>query len=129
MHLKKRIIVTGGCGFLGSHLCDRLIERGDEVICVDNCFTGTKNNINHLLKNDNFEFVRHDVTFPLYIETNPISTPTARPKTKYENEPNYSSCAHATRYPLSCSIKVSGSHLPTNELYGRELYHLVLLEL
>lgn len=72
MHLKKRIVVTGGCGFLGSHLCDRLIERGDEVICVDNCFTGTKQNINHLLKNENFEFVRHDITFPLYIEADEI---------------------------------------------------------
>jgi len=72
MHLKKRIMVTGGCGFLGSHLCDRLMENGHEVICVDNCFTGTKTNINHLLSYPNFEFLRHDVTFPLYVEVDEI---------------------------------------------------------
>lgn len=68
MQLNKGVMVTGGCGFLGSHLCEQLIARKHEVICVDNCFTGTKRNIRHLLDNANFEFVRHDVTFPLYIE-------------------------------------------------------------
>ena len=68
----KRILVTGGAGFLGSHLIDRLIERGDEVICVDNLFTGTKRNIEHLLGNKRFEFIRHDVTFPLYLEVDQI---------------------------------------------------------
>ena len=61
----KRILVTGGAGFLGSHLIDRLLARGDEVICVDNLFTGTKQNIEHVLDNKRFEFIRHDVTFPL----------------------------------------------------------------
>jgi UDP-glucuronate decarboxylase len=68
----KRILVTGGAGFLGSHLCERLIAAGNEVICVDNCYTGTKNNIRRLLDNPLFEFVRHDVTFPLYIEVDEI---------------------------------------------------------
>ena len=68
----KRILVTGGAGFLGSHLCERLIAAGNEVICVDNCYTGTKTNIRRLLDNPLFEFVRHDVTFPLYIEVDEI---------------------------------------------------------
>jgi UDP-glucuronate decarboxylase len=67
-----RILVTGGAGFLGSHLCDRLIERGDEVIAVDNFFTGSKSNVEHLLGNPNFELIRHDVTFPLYLEVDAI---------------------------------------------------------
>jgi UDP-glucuronate decarboxylase len=72
MHLKKRVVVTGGCGFLGSHLCERLIDQGCEVLCVDNCFTGTKQNIRHLLDNPLFEFLRHDITFPLYLEADEI---------------------------------------------------------
>ncbi len=65
-------LVTGGAGFLGSHLCDRLIDRGDEVICVDNFFTGQKDNIIHLMSNPKFELIRHDVTFPLYLEIDRI---------------------------------------------------------
>lgn len=68
----ERIVVTGGAGFLGSHLCDRLLEAGNEVICVDNLFTGSKNNIRHLLGNPYFEFIRHDVTEPLYVEADQI---------------------------------------------------------
>lgn len=68
----KRILVTGGAGFLGSHLIDRLLERGDEVICVDNFFTGTKRNIEHHLDHHRFELMRHDVTFPLYVEVDEI---------------------------------------------------------
>jgi UDP-glucuronate decarboxylase len=69
---RKRILVTGGAGFLGSHLIDRLLARGDEVLCVDNLFTGTKRNIEHLLTHPHFEFIRHDVTFPLYVEVDQI---------------------------------------------------------
>jgi UDP-glucuronate decarboxylase len=69
---RKRILVTGGAGCLGSHLIDRLLERGDEVVCADNLFTGTKRNIDHLHENPRFEFLRHDVTFPLYIEVDQI---------------------------------------------------------
>lgn len=68
----SRILITGGAGFLGSHLCDRLIQRGDEVLCVDNFFTGEKRNIGHLLPNPNFELIRHDITFPLYVEVDSI---------------------------------------------------------
>lgn len=68
----KRILVTGGAGFLGSHLCDRLLARGDEVICVDNFFTSQKSNIRHLIGNLNFELIRHDVTHPIYLEVDEI---------------------------------------------------------
>ncbi|SMX29595.1 UDP-glucose 4-epimerase [Pelagimonas phthalicica] len=69
---RKRILITGGAGFLGSHLSDRLLEQGHEVICLDNLFTGTKRNIDHLHAHPRFEFLRHDVTFPLYIEVDEI---------------------------------------------------------
>jgi UDP-glucuronate decarboxylase len=72
MHSNKRIAVTGGAGFLGSHLCERLIGDGHEVLCIDNFFTGAKQNIIHLLDNPRFELIRHDVTFPLYIEVDEI---------------------------------------------------------
>lgn len=68
----NRVLVTGGAGFLGSHLCDRLIEEGSDVICVDNLFTGSKENIRHLQANPHFEFIRHDVTQPLYVEVDQI---------------------------------------------------------
>ena len=68
----KRVLVTGGAGFLGSHLCDRLVERGDDVLCLDNFFTGSKANVAHLLGHSNFELIRHDVTFPLYVEVDEI---------------------------------------------------------
>ena len=64
---RKRILVTGGAGFLGSHLCERLLGLGHDVLCVDNYFTGTKDNILGMLENPHFEVLRHDVTFPLYI--------------------------------------------------------------
>ncbi|MFD0982570.1 UDP-glucuronic acid decarboxylase family protein [Tropicimonas aquimaris] len=69
---RKRILVTGGAGFIGSHLIDKLLEQGHEVLCLDNLFTGTKRNIDHLHGNPRFEFMRHDVTFPLYVEVDEI---------------------------------------------------------
>ncbi|MCR9081555.1 MAG: SDR family oxidoreductase [Cyclobacteriaceae bacterium] len=68
----NRILVTGGAGFLGSHLCDRMIQEGNEVLCVDNLFTGRRSNIHHLLDHKNFEFLRHDITWPLYVEVDEI---------------------------------------------------------
>ena len=71
-NMRKRVMVTGGAGFLGSHLADRLLEAGHEVLCVDNLFTGTKENVAHLHGNPSFEFMRHDVTFPLFVEVDEI---------------------------------------------------------
>jgi UDP-glucuronate decarboxylase len=72
MLTRRRVLVTGGAGFLGSHLCERLLARGDEVLCVDNFFTGTRDNVAHLVDDAHFELMRHDVTFPLYVEVDEI---------------------------------------------------------
>ncbi len=90
--ISHRVLVTGGAGFLGSHLCERLLEKGDEVLCVDNFFSSMRRNIEHLLDHKRFEVLRHDVTFPLYVEVDEIynlacpacpftsSTPSRRPR-------------------------------------------------
>ena len=83
----KRILVTGGAGFLGSHLCERLLQEGNDVICVDNLFTGSKENIRHLMQNPYFEFIRHDVTQPLYVEVDQIydlACPASPPHYQYD---------------------------------------------
>src|SRR5690348_6799132 len=72
MHLEERILVTGGAGFLGSHLCERLLSHGANVICIDNFFSGTRGNVEHLLSHKRFELIRHDVTFPLFVEVDQI---------------------------------------------------------
>jgi len=71
-HIQKRILVTGGAGFLGSHLCDRLVEEGHDVLCLDNLFTGAKRNISHLIKKPNFELIRHDLVEPILLEVDEI---------------------------------------------------------
>ena len=71
-NIRTRVLVTGGAGFIGSHLCEALLNRGYEVLCVDNFFTGSRDNIAHLLDNPHFELLRHDMTFPLYVEVDQI---------------------------------------------------------
>jgi UDP-glucuronate decarboxylase len=72
MHLQRRVLITGGAGFVGSHLCEKLLAQGANVLCVDNFFTGTRQNIEHLLDDKHFELIRHDVTFPLYVEADEV---------------------------------------------------------
>ncbi len=87
---RNRVLVTGGAGFLGSHLCDRLIKDGNDVICLDNLFTGSKDNIRHLLGNPYFEFIRHDITQPVYIECDQIYNLACPASPKwYQKDPIY----------------------------------------
>jgi len=72
MHLERRVLIAGGAGFLGSHLADKLLDRGCQVLCVDNFFTGTRRNIEHLLDHKRFELLRHDITHPLFVEVDEI---------------------------------------------------------
>jgi UDP-glucuronate decarboxylase len=123
-----KVLVTGGAGFLGSHLCEKLIESGHEVLCVDNLFTGSKENIKHLLTNPNFEFMRHDVTFPLYVEVDQIynlACP-ASPK-HYQSDP-----AQTTKTSVIGAINMLGLakrtgarilQASTSEVYGDPEVH------
>jgi len=72
MHLERRVLISGGAGFLGSHLSERLLEQGCQVPCVDNFFTGTRRNIEHLLSHKRFELLRHDITHPLFVEVDEV---------------------------------------------------------
>ena len=128
MHLKKRIIVTGGCGFLGSHLCERLLEQGHEVLCVDNCFTGSKRNIRHLMENANFEFIRHDITFPLYIEVNEIynmACPASPIHYQFDPVQTTKTSVHGAINMLGLAKRVRAKILQasTSEIYGDPEVH------
>ena len=124
----KRFAVTGGAGFLGSHLCEKLLERGHEVICIDNFYTGQKQNISHLMSNPYFELLRHDVTFPLYIETDAIFN-LACPASPihYQFDP-----VHTTKTAVLGSINMLGLakrlkipilQASTSEVYGDPAVH------
>ena len=87
MHLKKRILVTGGAGFLGSHLCERLVNEGNDVLCLDSFFTGSKDNVAHLMGNPYFELIRHDVSQPIFLEVDEIynlACPASPPHYQYD---------------------------------------------
>jgi UDP-glucuronate decarboxylase len=127
-HNKKRILVTGGAGFLGSHLCERLIEEGNEVICVDNCYTGTRNNIEPLLSHTNFEFVRHDITFPLYIEVDEIyNLACPASPVHYQHDPvqTTKTSVHGAINMLGLAKRVKAKILQasTSEVYGDPVVH------
>ena len=128
MHLRKRVLVTGGAGFLGSFLCERLLNSGCDVICVDNFYTGTKRNIVHLLGNPYFELVRHDVTFPLYLEVDEIYN-LACPASPihYQNDPvqttkvNVHGCINMLG--LAKRLKAKILQASTSEVYGDPTIH------
>ncbi|MBW2705238.1 MAG: SDR family oxidoreductase [Deltaproteobacteria bacterium] len=128
MHLRKRVLVTGGAGFLGSFLCERLLSEGCDVICVDNFYTGTKRNIVHLLENPYFELIRHDITFPLYLEVDEIFN-LACPASPihYQNDP-----VQTTKVNVHGSINMLGLakrlkarilQASTSEVYGDPSVH------
>jgi UDP-glucuronate decarboxylase len=124
----SRVLVTGGAGFLGSHLCDSLIARGDEVICVDNLFTGSKQNIKHLLAHPNFEFLRHDVTFPLYIEVDRIfNLACPASPVQYQRNPvqTIKTSVHGAINMLGLAKRVGARILQasTSEVYGDPEIH------
>ena len=128
MHLRKRVLVTGGAGFLGSFLCERLLEEECDVVCVDNFYTGTKRNIIHLLDNPYFELIRHDITFPLYLEVDEIYN-LACPASPihYQNDP-----VQTTKVNVHGSINMLGLakrlqarilQASTSEVYGDPSIH------
>ncbi|MBQ4480680.1 MAG: SDR family oxidoreductase [Victivallales bacterium] len=124
----KRILITGGGGFLGSWLCEKMLERGNEVICVDNFYTGTRRNIYHLLDNPRFEVIRHDVTFPLYIECDEIFN-LACPASPihYQKDPTQTvkTCVHGAINMLGLAKRLHAKILQasTSEVYGDPMVH------
>lgn len=126
--MSKRIAVTGGGGFLGSHLCERLLLAGNEVVCIDNCYSSRKNNIYHLLENPGFEFLRHDITFPLYIEVDEIYN-LACPASPihYQRDPvqTIKTCIHGAINMLGLAKRIKAKILQasTSEVYGDPEIH------
>ncbi len=124
----NRILVTGGAGFLGSHLCDRLINEGHDVLCVDNFFTGGKSNIRHLLANSRFELLRHDVTFPLFVEVDQIYN-LACPASPihYQRDPvqTTKTCVHGAINMLGLAKRLRAKifQASTSEVYGDPEVH------
>ena len=128
MHLQRRILVTGGSGFLGSHLCDRLLSEGSHIICVDNFFTGSRTNIEHLFGHKNFELIRHDVTFPLYIEVDEIyNLACPASPVHYQHDPvqTTKTSVHGAINMLGLAKRVRAKILQasTSEVYGDPMVH------
>ena len=126
--MKNRILVTGGAGFLGSHLCERLLAEGNEVICADNYFTGSKENVAHLLSNPYFELIRHDVTFPLYIEVDQIyNLACPASPVHYQHDPvqTTKTAVHGSINMLGLAKRTGARILltSTSEVYGDPLVH------
>jgi UDP-glucuronate decarboxylase len=124
----KTILVTGGSGFLGSHLCERLLNVGNEVICVDNLFTGEKRNVHHLLSNPDFEFMRHDVSFPLYLEVNQIynlACPASPVHYQYDPVQTTKTSVHGAINMLGLAkrLRIPIFQASTSEVYGDPLIH------
>ena len=125
---RKRILVTGGAGFLGSHLCDRLLAEGNDVLCADNFFTGTKDNVAHLLPSPHFEVIRHDVTFPLFVEVDEIyNLACPASPVHYQHDPvqTTKTSVHGAINMLGLAKRVKAKILQasTSEVYGDPLEH------
>jgi UDP-glucuronate decarboxylase len=128
MHLRRRILVTGGAGFIGSFLCEALLARGHEVVCADNFFTGSRGNIEHLLDEKRFELIRHDVTFPLYIETDEIyNLACPASPVHYQRDPvqTTKTSVHGAINMLGLAKRVKARILQasTSEVYGDPSVH------
>ena len=126
--MRKRILVTGGAGFLGSHLCEKLLSEGNEVICVDNFFTGTKYNILHLLDNPYFEVLRHDICFPLYVEVDEIyNLACPASPVHYQKDPvqttKVSVLGSINMLGLAKRLKIKILQASTSEVYGDPEVH------
>jgi len=124
----KRILVTGGAGFLGSHLCERLLNEGHEVICVDNFYTGTRSNITSLLKNPYFEVIRHDICFPLYVEVDEIynlACPASPIHYQFDPVQTTKTSVHGAINMLGLAKRVRAKILQasTSEVYGDPMIH------
>jgi len=123
-----KILITGGAGFIGSHLCERLLNDGNDVLCVDNYFTGTKNNIAHLLDNHQFELMRHDVTFPLYVEVDQIynmACPASPIHYQYDPVQTTKTSVHGAINMLGLAKRVNARifQASTSEVYGDPTQH------
>ena len=126
--MKNRTLITGGAGFIGSHLCERLINDGNDVLCVDNYFTGTKSNIVHLLDNHQFELMRHDVTFPLYVEVDQIynmACPASPIHYQYDPVQTTKTSVHGAINMLGLAKRVEARifQASTSEVYGDPTQH------
>ena len=124
----RRVLITGGAGFLGSHLCERFVAEGFEVLCVDNCFTGTRQNILHLLDKPNFEFIRHDITFPLYLEVDEIynlACPASPVHYQFDPVQTTKTSVHGAINMLGLAKRVKAKILQasTSEVYGNPDVH------
>lgn len=126
--VRKRVLVTGGAGFLGSHLCERLLKDGCDVLCLDNFFTGRKDNIIHLLGNPHFEMMRHDVTFPLYVEVDEIfnlACPASPIHYQFDPVQTTKTSVHGAINMLGLAKRVKAKILQasTSEVYGDPVIH------
>lgn len=124
----KKFLITGGAGFLGSHLCDRLLRDGHDVLCVDNFFTGSKTNIAHLIGNPYFELLRHDVTFPLYVEVDQIynlACPASPIHYQFDPVQTTKTSVHGAINMLGLAkrIKARIFQASTSEIYGDPVVH------
>lgn len=127
-HKQKRILVTGGAGFLGSHLCESLLKDGSYVVCVDNFFTGHKSNIGHLIDDKNFELIRHDITFPLYLEVDEIynlACPASPMHYQYDPVQTIKTAVHGAINMLGLAKRTGAKifQASTSEIYGDPEVH------